>query len=89
MKKAGTLFTHYKQNNKLKYPQKGITFDLLDFSGKQGSARIINSEESPVTYPWVVRIIRKTTKDVKITEDDVTFTEVKLHCMGGIISKSR
>ena len=68
---------------------KELIVNSFNYLGKQGSTRIINSEESSNYYPWVARIIRETTKDVKTINDELKFTKVEVKCMGAIISRSQ
>ena len=59
---------------------------ISPISGKKGSARIINSYESSVYYPWVAKTIHRITKDVKVTSEFTEYQPVTIRCMGGIIS---
>ena len=55
----------------------------VNHADKHGSGRVINGEESSVYYPWVARIKREFTFDVKTTTD---YKTKSILCMGSIIS---
>ena len=65
------------------YPHYRQLSNSVNNAGKHGTGRVINAEESSVYYPWVARISRKYTLDVKTTTD---YKRSSILCMGSIIS---